>query len=167
MDALRYFFLREIPYGADGDFSEEKIKERYNGDLANGLGNFAARVLTLAAKEELGAVTLDPAFTAEIDVARRTVVAKINEFKFHEALAAIWALVAFGDHYVNEEKLWAIIDADVRNAKLGNAVLLLEAIATALVAFLPETSHKILAAIEHDGVVVRAKKIDVLFPRLK
>ena len=52
-DALRYFLLREIPFGEDGDFSEAKMKERYNGDLANGLGNFAARVLTLAEKEEL------------------------------------------------------------------------------------------------------------------
>jgi len=49
-DALRYFLLREIPFGEDGDFSEMKMKERYNGDLANGLGNFAARVLTLAEK---------------------------------------------------------------------------------------------------------------------
>ena len=47
-EALRYFLLREIPYGEDGDFSEEKLKERYNADLANGIGNLAARVMKLA-----------------------------------------------------------------------------------------------------------------------
>jgi methionyl-tRNA synthetase len=167
VDALRYFLLREVPFGEDGDFSEAKMKDRYNSDLANGLGNFAARVLTLAEKEEFGAVKLDPAFEAEISVARRTAFAKMNEFKFHESLMAIWALIAFGDHYVNEEKLWAIADADIRKAKLGNALLLLEAIATALVPFLPEASHKILVAIEHDGDAIKAKKIEVLFPRLK
>jgi methionyl-tRNA synthetase len=166
-DALRYFLLREIPFGADGDFSEEKMKERYNGDLANGLGNFAARVLTLAEKENLGSVKLGPAFEAEISVARRTVLAKMNEFKFHEALMAIWALIAFGDRYVNEEKLWAITDADVRKKKIGNAVLLLEAVATALVPFLPDASRKILAAIVHEGDAITGKKIDVLFPRIK
>ena len=49
-DAVRYYLLREIPSTEDGDFSEEKFKERYNGELANGLGNFTARVLTLASK---------------------------------------------------------------------------------------------------------------------
>jgi methionyl-tRNA synthetase len=167
VDALRYFLLREIPYGADGDFSEEKMKERYNGDLANGLGNFAARVLTLAEKEELAGGKLDAAFDEEVREARRAVISKMNELRFHEALQAIWSLVAFGDHYVNEEKLWAIEDEKTRREKLSNAVLLLEAIATALVPFLPETSRKILAAIEHDGDVLKVKKIDILFPRLK
>jgi methionyl-tRNA synthetase len=60
IDGLRYFLLREIPYGSDGDFTEEKMKERYNADLANGLGNFAARVLTLAEKEDLSGAATDP-----------------------------------------------------------------------------------------------------------
>ena len=66
VDALRYFLLREVPFGEDGDFSEVKMKERYNGDLANGLGNFAARILALAEKEELKSGQLDPAFDLEI-----------------------------------------------------------------------------------------------------
>ena len=91
-DALRYFLLREIPFGEDGDFSETKMRDRYNGDLANGLGNFAARVLALAEKEDsLAAAVSDPAFELEIDRMRQMVFLKTKEFKFNEALAAIWA----------------------------------------------------------------------------
>lgn len=166
-DAVRYFLLREIPYGADGDFSEEKMKERYNGDLANGLGNFAARVLTLAEKEELKFMKLDPEFENGVNEMRRAVEEKLHIFKFSEALAAIWALISFGDRYVNDEKVWEIKDDVKRRQALFNLTSLLDNVAAALVPFLPETSKKISAALVWEGDALKAKKIGILFPRLK
>ena len=172
-DGLRYFLLREVPYGADGDFSEEKIKERYNGDLANGLGNFAARVLTLAEKETAGGKALkvsrpgaDDEFKNVIADAERAVRIKLNEFKFHDALAAIWAAISFGDRYVNEKKVWEIKDGAERAEALYNLVLLLEGVARALTPFLPESSKKIAAAIERKDDGFLAKKTEALFPRI-
>jgi methionyl-tRNA synthetase len=169
VDGLRYFLLREISFGDDGDFSEAKMKERYNADLANGLGNFAARVLTLAEKETL-AVTdavLDGDFDITIETMKRTVYAKLKEYKFSDALAAIWAAISFGDRYVNDRKVWEIKDDATRAVALFNLVLLLEAVAIELVPFLPETSRKIRAAIVHEDGMLKTKKPDTLFPRIK
>jgi methionyl-tRNA synthetase len=165
VDALRYFLMREIPFGEDGDFSEAKMKERYNGDLANGLGNFTARILALAEKEELRSGPLDPAFDLEIQKMRQAVFVKTKDFKFHDALAAIWAAIAFGDWYLNREAVWAIKEDEDRRKKLFNLVSLLDNIAAALLPYLPESSRKITAALQWDGDVLRAKRIESLFPR--
>jgi len=168
-DAVRYFLLREISFGDDGDFSEDKMKERYNADLANGLGNFAARVLTLAEKEALSTTSavLDGDFDITIETMKRIVYAKLKEYKFSDALAAIWVALSFGDRYVNERKVWEIKDDAQRAAALFNLVSLLEAVAVELAPFLPETSRKIRAAIVHEDGVLKTKKPDILFPRIK
>ncbi|HEX4104056.1 MAG TPA: class I tRNA ligase family protein [Candidatus Paceibacterota bacterium] len=168
VDGLRYFLLREIPYGEDGDFSEEKMRERYNADLANGLGNFAARVLTLAEKESFAwNMKLDTDFEKHISVMNKEIHGHIQEFKFPAALAAIWFAISFGDRYVNEKKVWEIKDAAPRAQALFNLASLLEAIAASLTPFLPSTAAKISAAFTHEGNALRAKKIDALFPRIK
>jgi len=166
-DGLRYFLLREISLGDDGDFSEDKMKERYNADLANGLGNFAARVLTLAEKETLTDGVLDGDFDITIETMKREVYASLKEYKFAYALAAIWDAISFGDRYVNDHKIWEIKNDAARAAALFNLVSLLDAVATELVPFLPEASRKIKAAIMHEGSTVKTKKPDTLFPRVK
>jgi methionyl-tRNA synthetase len=167
VDGLRYFLLREIPYGQDGDFSEEKMRERYNGDLANGLGNFAARVLTLAEKEGTLTGTLDGEFEKEIALMKRTVYHKFGELKFHEALATIWSAIAFGDRYVNDRKIWEIKNGVARGQALYNLMSLLGAVAEELAPFLPETARKIGGSIETKGSAIVAKKGEILFPRIK
>jgi methionyl-tRNA synthetase len=166
-DGLRYFLLREVSFGDDGDFSEAKMKERYNADLANGLGNFAARVLTLAEKETLKSGALDADFDVAIETMKRLVYARIKEYKFSDALAAIWAALSFGDRYVNDERVWEIEDEAARGKALFNLVSLLDAVATELVPFLPDASKKIRAAIVHEDGVLKTKKPDILFPRVK
>jgi methionyl-tRNA synthetase len=166
IDALRYFLLREVPFGEDGDFSEVKMKERYNSDLANGLGNFAARILALAEKEELRSAALDPTFDFEIQKMRQTVFLKTKEFKFHEALAAAWAAIAFGDRYLNNEAVWAIKDEMARRTKLFNLISLLDNVAAVLLPYLPGASRKITAGIQWEGEVLHATRIEPLFPRI-
>ena len=165
-DAVRYFLLREIPYGEDGDFSETKLRDRYNSDLANGLGNFAARVLTLAEKEELTFGELDTEFAKQIEIMKKAVDIKTKQFQFHEALAAMWAALSFGDRYVNEQKVWAIEDAKKRKQALFNLVSLLDNIAAAVLPFLPDASHAISAALVWEDKFLKAKKIEPLFPRI-
>jgi len=167
-DAVRYYLLREIPSGEDGDFSEEKFRERYNADLANGLGNFAARVLTLGSgMGDLDGGTKPGAeITAKIAETKAAVDAKMQQFQFHEALAAILGLVSFGDEYVNKSEPWKIADTVKKKEIVFNLVVLLDNIAAMILPFLPETSAKITQCIVWQGSTLTAKKGGALFPRL-
>jgi len=167
-ETVRYFLLRELPSGDDGDFSYEKLEERYQGELANGLGNFAARVLALGEKTGHVAIGKLSAGVAEAAAkADRIVAEKISDFKLHEALAAIWELISFGDAYVNENKVWAIIDENERQAKIADLAFILDKACFLLEPFLPATVEKIRQGIvrEKDSWILR--KIPVLFPRLE
>lgn len=171
-DAVRYYLLREISPFEDGDFSYEKFENLYNADLANGLGNFAARVLTLG--EKLGNVEVNfkkdilEKSSGEIERAKDLVEEKLADFKFHEAIAAIWDLIHFGDAYINEEKPWDESSSSVkRQASIINAIVILDNIASLLRSFLPATADKITKSISWPSEnILRVKKSENLFPRL-
>jgi methionyl-tRNA synthetase len=119
VDPLRYFLLRELPFGSDGDFSHRAVVGRLNGDLANDYGNLAQRVLTMinrncdAAVPEPGAFT--PADDALLGEARRLldqVRPLIAEQAFHLALETIWRLVAEANRYVDTAAPWALRRSD-------------------------------------------------------
>lgn len=163
-DAIRYYLLKEIPSGEDGDFSVAKFEAVYNGDLANGLGNFAARVLALAEKHrDLKAMALQKEIDEKIAGARKKIEDGIAAFRLHEALGAILDLVRFGDEYVNRTKPWETKDATV----VLDLVILLDNIAGLISPFLPATAEKITKSIvwSKDGAL-QIKKGEVLFPRL-
>ena len=160
-DAVRYFLLREIPSTEDGDFTQEKFENRYNGDLAFGLGNLVSRVLTLAAKPayKFPSVQIaDSKVQAEIDKTKRNYKQALEEFKFNEALKAIWALIGFCDKYIEEEKPWENINNKL--SIINDLLLAIENIAELLKPFLPQTSEKIFNQL-------KARKPEPLFPRIK
>ncbi len=165
-DAVRYYLLKEISPFEDGDFSYEKFEALYNGDLANGLGNFAARVLTLG--EKLGNVSVDSKketrkeVAAKIESVKKESEEKLAACKFNEALAAVWQLIHFGDAYVNAEKPWEGNKKDV----ILNAIVLLDNVAALLTPFLPAASEKITGAIRWSGTTLEIKRPGVLFPRV-
>ncbi|MEK7512996.1 MAG: class I tRNA ligase family protein, partial [Patescibacteria group bacterium] len=167
-DATRYYLLREIPAYEDGDFSEAKFRERYNADLANGLGNFTARVTTLAAGTEPLPTTLatDPSVAVKIEAVSRAIAGRLDEYRFHEALAALWELIAFGDAQVNETKPWAMSSGPAKTKVLLDLIAILEGVASLLVPFLPGASAKIAGALSRENGVLRVRKIEPLFPRL-
>ncbi len=167
VDAVRYYLLREIPAYDDGDFGDEEFKNRYNSDLANGLGNFAARVLTLGAG--LGKIPEglkpDAEISGYIEKTKKAVSEKTEDFKFHEALAAIWDLLSFGDSYVNKTAPWGIKDSKEKVQTVFNLVVILDNVAALLRPFLPGTAEKITGCINWDGEL-RVEKGKILFPRI-
>lgn len=167
VDPVRYYLLREIPSGEDGDFSHEKIKERYNGDLANGLGNFYARVLTLASKfDSISAYPLEKEIEAKIKEIKEYVSEEVDSFHLHLALGAIWELVSLGDSYVNKHKIWEIKDENEKKKKLFNLLVILDNLGALLVPFLPKTAEKITRSIRWEGEAIKVTKGANLFPRL-
>jgi methionyl-tRNA synthetase len=112
-DALRYFLLREIPFGQDGSFSFDALVQRYNGDLANGYGNLVSRVVNMVHKYFGGVVPETGAETAAEaalhDVAVNTMAAfgpAFDELNFSEALKSLWLLVAETDGYLTANAPW-------------------------------------------------------------
>ncbi len=167
-DPVRYYLLREIPSGNDGDFSYEKFEERYNGDLANGLGNFAARVSTLGSGlEEISLENIDKVITEKIEHTKARYAEKVLDFRLHEALAIIFELIQFGDRYVNDKKPWdKNLDAKEKETILGNLTAILKASGEFLSPFLPQTAEKILKALDIKGGKAKVSKIEPLFPRI-
>lgn len=164
VDATRYYLLSEIPSGEDGDFSFEKFEGRYNGNLANGLGNYASRTLTLAEKiREFKNIEVANEISKVIEEAQVKIAIALDVFKLNEALIAIWELISFGDKYINENKPWSTNDVRV----ICNALYILENVAKFLKPFLPETSDKILSALVYKSDAIIVNKILPLFPRLK
>ena len=119
-DALRYFLLREVVFGNDGSFSFDALVQRYNSDLANGLGNLASRTLAMITRYFKGEVPYPShkaAHTPEEDLvaalARHT-IKEFNElfeqFQFSRALEMAWALVAAVDKYIVENEPWALAE---------------------------------------------------------
>jgi methionyl-tRNA synthetase len=112
-DALRYFLLREIPFGQDGNFSFDALVQRYNGDLANGYGNLVSRVVNMMHKY-FGGVVPESNATTDAETALRThteaVIAafgpQFDELNFSEALKSLWALVAETDGYLTANAPW-------------------------------------------------------------
>jgi methionyl-tRNA synthetase len=162
-DAVRYYLLREIPSSEDGDFSYEKFEERYNGDLANGIGNFAARVLTLASKEgKLSAVSVKG-----LEEYTHSVKENMDNFRFDLALNAVWSFIHFGDGYLNQTKPWGKeLPENKRKEDLYKLLFILKTAAEQLAPFLPQTAEKIIGAIKQDGDGLIADRIENLFPRI-
>ena len=152
-DVFRYFLLREIPFGQDGDFSKSAIVARVNGELANGLGNLVSRTLGMIEKYFDGQVPEPTAFTADDESIREKAFSAVETFEkemdevaFHKALVSLWDFIAEVNKYVDESAPWTL-------AKEGNTERLatvLWTIAQAIGAvtilvypFMPESAEKI------------------------
>lgn len=161
-DAVRYLLLREVAFGEDGDVSEEKLKARYEGELANGLGNLVSRVTNLIEKNLDGKLAggQPKAFAGDEGIGQL-----VEQFKFHEALAKIWGWVAWGNKAVDENKLWELVKTDKTKFTeiIGQLASAIVSIANQLSPFMPETSKKILEIISADKIV----KSEPLFPKVQ
>lgn len=153
-DALRYYCLAKISPFQDGDFSEEKLAESYNADLANGLGNLVARVAKLCEKHNIKAPQLPNIFDPKLEKS-------LKEFKFNEALTYLWQLITEADKKVNQEKPWEL-EGEKAKEVLEDLVKRVQHIGFNLQPFLPQTSEKIRK--QFSGQI---KSQSSLFPRLR
>jgi methionyl-tRNA synthetase len=160
-DALRYFLLREIVFGADGSFSFDALVQRYNSDLANGLGNLASRTLTMITRYFKGEVPYPshtaahkPADDAIVERAKKTIVdynAYFEQMQFAKALETAWGLVAAVDKYIVENEPWALGEKQDEDSRARLATILYTSaealrIVTALAhPVIPESTAKIWA----------------------
>jgi len=119
LDQMRYFLLREIPFGQDGSYSHEAIVNRTNADLANGIGNLAQRSLSMIAKNcggvvpEKGALTdEDRAILAEASDALAAGRAAMTEQAIHNAVAAVINVVGSADRYFAAQAPWGLRKTD-------------------------------------------------------
>lgn len=145
-DALRYYFLREIPPFADGDFSERRFTELYNADLANGLGNLASRLAKLIQNNN---IQLDGFKITQPNKVFETISPLIEHYKFNEALGLIWSKIKSIDRYINDKKPWeqnpTEFSATISEILLGTKELdsFLEVV-DSMQPFLPSTSAKLI-----------------------
>lgn len=164
-DALRYYLLAKFSPYNDGDFSEEKLKEVYNGELANGLGNLISRVAKLLENNE---ADLSKFKFDEKKFFNEKISWFINNFSFDIALQQIWQKTTQLDRFLNSEKPWEK-PKDKALESLGkiltgtHALVSLGEIVYSLKPFLPETAEKI----EKQFKGPKIKSSEPLFPRMK
>ncbi len=177
-EVTRYYLLREISSTEDGDFSEKKLIDRYNGDLANGLGNLTSRVVTLIGKSLDGELVykeeyLDTSVALKISEVWADYDKAVENFKLHEALASVWSLIGFADKYMNDRQPWKSTDPKELLTTMTNLVMILHNITRLLLPFMPSTAEKIMHVlglepgvdpVENFKFVV--EKSGPLFPRL-
>ena len=153
LDAVRYFLLREVPFGGDGDFSERALIGRLNVELANDLGNLAQRSLSLIAKNCNGLLPEAGALTQEDQVLLDAAAAlpdrlreQVNRQALHEALEEVWRVVRAANAYIDHQAPWALRKTDL--VRMGYVLRVLadtiRAIATVLQPFMPDSMGRML-----------------------
>ncbi len=156
-DAFRYFLLREVPFGQDGDFTLEAMITRINSDLANGLGNLLSRTLTLIERTQAGRVPAPGKIrAAERDLQQATVALlndvlprHLEQLEFNRALEAIWQVVQIANQYVDKTAPWALAknesDTDQLRTVLYYMAETLRCLSLATYPFIPKSSQLIRA----------------------
>jgi len=151
-DLARFFLFKEIPFGNDGDFSEKDLVERNNTLLADDLGNYVMRILTLLGKQGttwpvIDAKKLGPAERAHIEASKikATVAQQLEKLEFHLALETIWIFLRQSNKYMQDRKPWTLSPGAEKDQVLYVAAESLRLIASFLHPFMPDSCEKILA----------------------
>ncbi len=162
-EALRYYLMRDIATGQDADFNEERLKARYNADLANDLGNLVNRTVSMARRYRNGTLAAGPvdksADALAIEVlgseAARRFDAALGAYQIHSALEAVWELIAAANGFVESSAPWKLAKDPDRVARLDEVlVTLVEAARLAAVLVhpvIPQASDELLAQLGCSG----------------
>src|SRR6266481_3209289 len=194
MDALRYFLLREVVFGQDGNFSYDALVTRYNSDLANGLGNLASRTAAMIEKSFGGKIpkagklqSQDETLARETQTAIGDILDYFEKLNFARALESLWSVIATADKYLTTEKPWSLGDSELdtqrKAAVLATTAELLRIVTVLAHPVLPASTAKIwtllgqpgsVSSVELDGLRwgqlatgVPLGKPQTLFPRVE
>ena len=160
VDQIRYFLAREIPFGQDGDFSEEALKNRINNELANDLGNLISRTLTLSKKlPEIKS-------KSEIKFNIKNIEKLMEEYRLTEALNEIWRYVQETNKYINQKEPWKLEGNELEKV-LYSCLESIRKVSILLWPFIPQTSEKIfyLLKIEQQKLTEFNKSISKYKPK--
>ncbi len=167
VDAVKYFLLREIPFGADGDFSYKGFVSRINSDLANDLGNLASRTVAMIQKYFDGVIPA-PAELEEIDQNLRALAVEsaqkfaeqMDKMQFSLALAELWKLVSECNRYIDQTTPWVLAREEANRPRLGtvmyNLAESLRFVAVALQACFTDTPNKLFQMLNVTGQTLRS-----------
>jgi methionyl-tRNA synthetase len=164
MDAMRYFLLREVVFGQDGNFSYDALVTRYNSDLANGLGNLASRTAAMIEKHFGGKIPkLGPRLPQDDALAKVAsevigeALERFEKFEFARSLEAIWSAIAAADKYLTSEQPWAMGDSEADTQRkatiLWTTAELLRIVAVLAHPVLPESTKKVWTLLGQPGTV--------------
>jgi methionyl-tRNA synthetase len=166
---LRFFLMREITYGLDSDFTEQRLIDRYNADLANDLGNLTSRVLAMAARYFNGEVTENPAAGADaVDAPIRELFAELEtragamteELSFNRALEATWQALDAANKYIVATSPFTLAKDPAKLPRvaqiLANLLEGLRVVADVLEPFMPITSKRMFEMLAVDEKTARA-----------
>jgi len=161
-DAVRYFLMREVPFGMDGDFSHAAMIHRMNSDLANDLGNLFSRVLSMVIRYFDGTIP-SPSSLKEIDqrlleIARKVLAqlpGQMNDLAFNKALATVWEMVSATNKYVDETAPWSLAKEEKDRSRLSTVLYQtlesLRIIALLLAPFMPTTAERMWVELGMEG----------------
>lgn len=153
-DAIRYYLLREIPFGNDGDFSHERLKERYNSDLANGLGNLVSRTLNMIEKfwpEYDGKGSISEQNMVPLKDESDFAITSLERFHFDKSLYSIGKLVSWADEMIQINQPWKLAAAgetEKLRVVLVDLFKIIEKINVLIAPLLPETHEKLTKILE-------------------
>jgi len=182
-DALRFYLLRDVPFGQDGSVSTEAFEQRYVSELANDLGNLASRTLAMLVRYRDGAVPAgdpDPVLVPDFDGLSARTSELIGRAELTLALEEIWQQVRRLNRYVEEQAPWQLAKDDARAGELdrvlGTLVEGLRVVAVLLWPYLPASAERLLGALGAPdlalagatfgaGQIERVSKIESLFPK--
>lgn len=140
VDTVRYFLVREIPLGDDGDFSEKALIQRINGELVSDLGNLASRVLTLA--ERCKSFQGKDELSKNLDF--KKIQAYVEQIELHHAIMEIFAFIRSVNKYINEKEPWKLQGKELEQV-VYNLLKSLRVISILISPFMPSTSEKLNA----------------------